>query len=98
MSFSSFSKMRLFSFLLLLFVILGAFVIDGVFQRHTNHAAHAISPLTVYVGSDDGNVYALDSSTGAIHWRYNTQSGQDYGPQGKPTVVNGTVYVSSGGS
>ena len=43
----------------------------------------------VYVGSDDGYIYALDASTGTKVWSYNT-----YGPvQSAATVLNGVVYV-----
>jgi outer membrane protein assembly factor BamB len=46
----------------------------------------------VYLGSDDGNVYALNASTGAKLWSYTT------GAVGSsPAVANGVVYVSSGG-
>jgi glucose dehydrogenase len=43
----------------------------------------------VYVGSDDGNVYALNAYSGALVWSYNT-----WGPvQSSPTVLDGVVYV-----
>jgi outer membrane protein assembly factor BamB len=45
----------------------------------------------VYVGSYDGNVYALNAATGAKLWSYPT-SAIAYS---SPTVVNGMVYVSS---
>jgi outer membrane protein assembly factor BamB len=32
----------------------------------------AVSGGVVYVGSDDGKVYALDASTGAFKWSYTT--------------------------
>jgi len=42
-----------------------------------------------YVGSDDGNVYALDATTGMKVWNYTT-----FGPVwSSPTVVNDIVYV-----
>jgi outer membrane protein assembly factor BamB len=51
----------------------------------------AISNGVVYVGSDDGNLYALDASTGVEVWRYDTG-----GPVGSsPTLANGLVYVGS---
>jgi outer membrane protein assembly factor BamB len=46
---------------------------------------------TVYVGSDDGNVYALDASSGTEEWSFTT-GGQ---VASAPTVVDGTVYVGS---
>ena len=45
----------------------------------------------VYVGSIDGNVYALDATTGAKVWSYKT----DGYVQSSPAVVNGVVYVGS---
>jgi eukaryotic-like serine/threonine-protein kinase len=45
----------------------------------------------VYVGSNDGNVYALNASTGAKLWSYTI------GPQTPLTAVaNGVVYVAGG--
>jgi len=39
------------------------------------------------VGSDDGNVYALDATTGAKVWNYTT-----FGPAwSSPTVANGRL-------
>jgi len=49
----------------------------------------AVANGVVYVGSDDGNVYALNASTGAKVWSYATGGGS-------PTIVNGVVYVASG--
>jgi outer membrane protein assembly factor BamB len=43
----------------------------------------------VYVGSDDGNVYALSASTGAELWSFTTP-----GPvSSSPAVADGVVYV-----
>ena len=44
----------------------------------------------VYVGSDDGNVYALNAATGAKLWNYTTS-----GAVSSPAVSNGVVYVGS---
>jgi outer membrane protein assembly factor BamB len=58
-------------------------------------------PTTVFVGSDDGHVYALDAATGAKRWEYNT--GDPI--QSSPTAANldagagadgWTVFVGSG--
>ena len=46
----------------------------------------------VYVGSDDGNVYALNAATGAKLWSYTT----GYVVTSSPAVANGVVYVGSG--
>jgi len=46
----------------------------------------------VFIGFDDGNVYALDQYTGALIWNYTTG-----GPvQSSPAVVDGRVYIGSG--
>ena len=46
---------------------------------------------TVYVGSNDGNVYALAASDGSEQWSFETG---DY-VTSSPTVVDGTVFVGS---
>ena len=38
------------------------------------HSSPAVANGVVYVGSDDGNVYALNASTGAKLWSYTTGS------------------------
>ena len=46
---------------------------------------------TVYVGSDDGYLYAIDAAEGDLEWRFETG-----GPvESSPTVFDGTVYVGS---
>lgn len=53
------------------------------------------SPLvtenTVYIGSDDRNLYCLDRSTGAILWNYTT-GGYVYS---SPALYNGSIYFGS---
>lgn len=49
-----------------------------------------ISGGKVYFGLVDGNVYALDSTTGALKWKYKTA-----GSVSSPAVVGGVVYVGS---
>jgi outer membrane protein assembly factor BamB len=45
----------------------------------------------VYVGSPEGNVYALNAKTGAKLWSYTTPN-----PVGSsPVVANGMVYIGS---
>jgi outer membrane protein assembly factor BamB len=47
---------------------------------------------TVYVGSDDGNIYAIDPGTGSLKWRFMT--GAEI--QSSPTVSpDGTIYFGS---
>jgi outer membrane protein assembly factor BamB len=51
----------------------------------------AVANGTVYVGSDDNNLYALNATTGAKVWGYTTGN-EVYS---SPAVANGTVYVGS---
>jgi len=46
---------------------------------------------TVYVGSNDGNVYAIDAGDGTERWRFET----DGKVSSSPAVLDGTVYVGS---
>jgi outer membrane protein assembly factor BamB len=54
-------------------------------------AAQQASGPTVYVGSDEGTLYAVDAATGEEVWAF-TQPADDVF---SPTVVDGTVYVGS---
>jgi outer membrane protein assembly factor BamB len=45
----------------------------------------------VYVGSNDGNLYALNADTGALLWKYTTDSYV----RSSPAVANGVVYIGS---
>jgi outer membrane protein assembly factor BamB len=49
----------------------------------------------VYFGSDDGNVYALNASTGAKLWSDATTGSP---VRSSPAVANGVVYIASGGA
>jgi len=51
----------------------------------------AVANGTVYVGSDDNNVYALNAATGAKLWNYATGSAVF----SSPAVSNMVVYVGS---
>jgi outer membrane protein assembly factor BamB len=51
----------------------------------------AVAGGTVYVGSNDHKVYALDTTTGHLRWSYTTGGQVHSGP----TVVGHTVYVAS---
>ncbi|GAC1347784.1 MAG: hypothetical protein NVSMB27_13960 [Ktedonobacteraceae bacterium] len=46
----------------------------------------------VYTGSNDGNLYALDATSGAKKWAYQTEGGY---VDSSPAVVGGLVYVGS---
>ena len=49
----------------------------------------AVANGVVYVGSDDGNLYTLNASSGALLWQY--QAGCLV--RSSPAVANGVVYV-----
>jgi hypothetical protein len=52
---------------------------------------------TVYIGSGDGNVYALDPADGSERWSYDTGGEEPVYDDviSSPAVVNGTVYVGT---
>ncbi len=50
----------------------------------------AIANGVVYQGTNDGYIYALNSSTGSVIWQYAASSG---GVESSPAVVSGVVYV-----
>jgi putative pyrroloquinoline-quinone binding quinoprotein len=50
----------------------------------------AVAGGTVYAGSDDGTVYALDAATGRLRWTYTAGDSVS-----DPAVAGGTVYVGS---
>ncbi|MFZ0318311.1 MAG: PQQ-binding-like beta-propeller repeat protein [Candidatus Sulfotelmatobacter sp.] len=54
----------------------------------------AVANGVVYVGSGDGNIYALNANTGAKLWNYTTGGPVD----SSPAVANGVVYVGSADS
>ncbi|WP_276260576.1 PQQ-binding-like beta-propeller repeat protein [Haloglomus litoreum] len=55
------------------------------------YSSPTVADGTVYVGSYDNSVHALDASTGNEEWSYST--GDDI--RSSPTVADGTVYVAS---
>jgi len=59
----------------------GGFVVSGP----------AVSGNTVYVGSGDGKVYALNTANGDILWTYTTGDSI----YSSPAVVDGAVYIGS---
>ena len=46
---------------------------------------------TVYTGSENGTVYALNATNGEVRWEYDTGMDVD----SSPTVADGTIYVGS---
>ena len=51
----------------------------------------AVVDGVVYVGSTDGNVYAIDAASGAQKWKFETKSWE----VSSPAVVSGVVYFLS---
>jgi outer membrane protein assembly factor BamB len=62
----------------------------GVYGNNFESSPAVVNGV-VYFGSDDGNVYALDASTGAKLWSYATGNVV----VSSPAVANGVVYVGS---
>jgi hypothetical protein len=58
----------------------------------TVFSSPAVAGGVVYVGSGDGNVYALNAATGAKQWAYWTGGSQ---VTNSPAVVGGVVYFGS---
>ena len=54
----------------------------------------AIANGTVYVGSQDNNVYAIDAADGTEQWRFETENSVF----SSPAIQNGTVYVGGADS
>ena len=55
------------------------------------HSSPAVADGTVYVGSRDSKLYALDASTGAKRWEYKVGGWVE----SSPAIVNGVVYFGS---
>ena len=56
----------------------------------------ALGQGKVFVNSDDGTVYALNDTTGAVLWSFSTAGGR--GLTSAPAYANGVVYVSDDGN
>ena len=71
----------------------GHLFVDWQYKTDTSASSPAVVNGIVYAGSieNDGNVYALNASTGAKLWSYATGGGVE----GSPAVANGVVYVGS---
>jgi outer membrane protein assembly factor BamB len=70
---------------------------QGIYSTATVAPNPSNGVETVYVNSQDGNLYALNAATGAVEWksRVDTPSStvDDYFAWSSPTVANGKVYV-----
>ena len=60
-------------------------------EKYIN-SSPTVADETVYVGSDDGNLYAVDGATGIEEWSFET-GGMVISSR---RVVDGTVYIGSG--
>ena len=60
------------------------------------YSSPSIENNIVYIGSDDGNIYALDAITGAFKWKYPIASPGYLSVACSPAVVDGIVYIGSG--
>ena len=71
----------------------------GLLWNYTTGAAVRTSPAVfngmLYVGSDDGNVYALNATTGAKLWNFTTGGVVESSPAVATGVPNALVYVGS---
>src|SRR5687767_10779926 len=45
---------------------------------------------TIYIGSGDGNLYAIDANTGAVRWRHATGAAV----ASTPAAANGLVFIN----
>lgn len=57
-----------------------------------NRSTPVVADGTVYVGSNDGNLYALDAVTGALRWSFHTAGALD----SSPAYAQGRVYFTGG--
>ena len=62
-----------------------------LYHRRRWYSSPAVANGVVYFGSGDGNIYALNASTGAKLWSYTTGNPVD----SSPAVANGVVYIGS---
>ncbi|MFB6147190.1 MAG: PQQ-binding-like beta-propeller repeat protein [Halobacteriaceae archaeon] len=69
----------------------GVGVLGAVGGAGSSSVAAAAAGPTVYVGSSDHHVYAIDAADGTERWRFDA----DGRVKSSPTVVGGTVYVGS---
>src|ERR1019366_8440801 len=60
-------------------------------DAHIYTSSPTVANGVVYFGSNDGNLYASNASTGALLWKSET-----YYYYSSPTVANGVVYFGSG--
>jgi outer membrane protein assembly factor BamB len=68
------------------------------YYRYVFEPSPAVVNGVVYIGSDGGSVYALNASTGAGLWSYDTGGVVGFASAlvGAAAVANGVVYIGSG--
>ncbi len=77
--------------------ILNAKTVSGLTKQwainpgSTLYSSPAVVNGVVYVGSENGNLYAIDAASGGKKWAYHTGNRIE----SSPAVVNGVVYVGS---
>jgi outer membrane protein assembly factor BamB len=59
---------------------------------HSAVSSPAVANGIVYIGANDGNLYALNATTGAVLWSFQTEGGPVVSA---PAFANGMVYVGS---
>jgi alcohol dehydrogenase (cytochrome c) len=65
---------------------------------HLDNRGIAILGNTIYVGTVDAHLVALDAKTGAVKWDVHVADNkQNYGINSAPLVINGKVIVGVGG-
>lgn len=62
---------------------------DGTIRRYK---VFVTRNKVLYIGSDDGNLYALDAGSGSLRWKFNTGGSV----RSSPALADGVVYVGSG--
>jgi len=74
---------------------LGIAKLNGIKWKFHTSGRVISSPAVVngaaYVGSTDGNLYALDAASGTLKWKFSTQSSVT----SSPAVASGVVYFES---
>jgi outer membrane protein assembly factor BamB len=59
----------------------------------TGFSSPAVVKGVVYIGTEDGTVYALDAWTGAVRWSHDTGFTHNWS---SPAVARGAVYIGGG--
>lgn len=72
----------------------GHLVLDWKYVIGQNQSAAAVVGGIAYVGSDSGDFYALNASTGALVWRRHALAG-GAAITSTPAVVDGAIYITA---